>query len=307
MDYGSIRKFAKRQIPTKSINDNTESNKEIISAEFLDDTIIVDDRCYNHTDRSLYANPVNMLLDHPLTSMITNDQETSIFVLCGSDGKTENFQGITRSIKECFFPDYEFPVHRRGKSSKKIGEKVHRQICHQVECIERRLGECVCIGGPPNYRKVHPWAQQAFDCMRQMNIEPMACEIPILSQRAQRCTRIDAIGIRRLGEPSQSTVHISFKTGYDVSYDVNSLGQKMKSPLNNIISSPKNHNKLQLLIEKMILKVEYGIEFDEHIIMYLGHGEMAKPHVEGLDGLVTKAQDERNVYDEFCRYCIESV
>lgn len=251
------------------------------------------------------TNAVELLLLHPLTSEISLDDV--MFVWKNSkDGTIRHLEGITKTLKACFYPDYKAATNNRSTSSKNVGSKVHRQIYHMVECIEKRGGNCTCNGTKIYKNRLHRWTKQALNELAKLNITLVACEVPILCKRAERCTAIDAVGLMWKGTDKEKSVHISFKTGYKVGYDVNTLGQFMQPPFANIVSTPKNHNELQLWMEKMILDIEYGITFDMHIIMYLGHGDNDEALIEYLgNNLITTGEDARNAYDIYCTYCIK--
>jgi hypothetical protein len=248
-------------------------------------------------------NAVQELLTHPLTKEIELGEHTFTWKQPGQEPK--QMFGVTKPLAKKFYPDYDAPCSSSYStaSGKETGTRVHRQIFHMVECVKRRSGACICKGTRTHQSRLHRWTKQALDEFKRLDITPEAAEIPILSKTAEHCTAIDVIGTRYKGTPREKTVHLSMKTGYKVGYDDNKTKKKMHVPLNETISAPKYHNMLQILIEKMILEVEYGIVFDEHIIVYLGKGEFDTPEIDYLDGFCESRADALKIYDAFCKFC----
>lgn len=224
-------------------------------------------------------------------------QEGNTFIVY----EKERMGGFTRPMRKKFFPDYEEVKKRRStRSGKKTGERVHRQVYHMIECVGRKGGNCDCTV-KTNPKKLNKWTVQCLDKLKSLEITPAAAEVPIFSKRGRRCTKLDLVGWRWKGKPQQRSLVISLKTGYSSCYDVDRLGQRMKPPLDDIPSIPKNHNQLQGLLEYATLDEEYKLRFDDYLILYLGHGDDGKVKTEYLDDWCMSESTRRDAYSEFCK------
>ena len=279
------------------IKPTVENMKEVVD--------ITDEETKTKTNPKTKTNAVESLLNHEWTKQLKYDGVS--FVWNREGDQPIRMKGITMLTKSRFYPYYSPIRNKKGVSSKQTGTRVHRQIYHMIECVKKRKGECICVGVKTSANRLHRWTQQALDQFSTLEIEPDACEIPIMCLHANKCTAIDVIGTMCRGKPSEKSVHISIKTGYQKDYDTNSQSSRMREPLGKVLSSPQNHNLLQLLIEKMILEKEYQIIFDEYIIIYLGHYDFDKPRVEYLKESIWCKNTEisSRVYDEFCKYAAD--
>lgn len=225
------------------------------------------------------------LARHPRTEACSSDPEGPV------RWKGRGYRGITRPLRSLFYPDYVGVVkHRHGRSSVDVGTRVHRHIYHKVECLgkcdcKKRhkpacLKRCKCSKRP---RGTHPYAKQAFAKLRELEMVPVACEVPIVSPGSNVATRLDMICVRFSGPRARSAI-VSVKTGYPAgSYDANPLGQRLASPFGSVLSTPKNHNQLQGTCELAILERDYGIRFDDYVLLYLGHDEKGRAKAEHLE------------------------
>jgi len=127
-------------------------------------------------------------------------------------------------MKSTFFPDYREVKKRSGTSSKKIGDMVHRQLFHAIECVKNGR-ECTCLI-KTSMSRLHRFTKQAITKLKELQIEITNAEVPILCRGANVCTHLDMIGRRKCG----NNVIISTKTGYATTFDQNPLKQRMKKP-----------------------------------------------------------------------------
>lgn len=179
--------------------------------------------------------------------------------------------GITYTIKRRFYPDYQPPTGRSPRqfaSSISLGERVHRQIHHIYTCDA--LGKCNCEKRTSSKRP-NRLVRVAQSFLSGFDIKPVATEVSIASIRAQKCTKLDMIGERWSESENKMSVVISWKTGYCSDYNKNRDGLMLQPPLEKYESTPQHHNQIQSIIEYKIIEREYGIKFDEYIIVYLGH------------------------------------
>ena len=205
-------------------------------------------------------------------------------------------KGLTRPLRERFFPHYVGVQKRKSKgSSRVVGDKVHAQIHHRIECMRpgNTKEDCRCATKPRRNRW-HRFTKQAFDVFARLELTPAAAEVPILSKRGGFATRLDVIAYRWKGDPvKQRSVILSIKTGYTTGRAVNRHGQTMEAPLHEVPCTPENHNQLQALCEMHTLETEYDIHFDDYILLYLGQNNRLGYHTEGLRPW-TRAKSLRN-------------
>ena len=216
-------------------------------------------------------NHVESLLSHPRTSKIRFDRKKKKFVY---DGRMVD--GLTRPIRNAFFPDYYGIKRRRnGRSSVEVGTRVHRQIHHVIRCEGRwndspRTCDCEIKTNP---RRLHKYTKKLLATLDLLNLTPFASEVPVFSSIANACTQLDVVCYRWRKDPDKRrSVVISLKTGYASGHDRSPSGETMRGALSGVESCPKNHNQVQGACERFLLKEEYGIEFDDYFIVYLGHG-----------------------------------
>ena len=236
------------------------------------------------------------LLAHPRTAACSSDPEGPV------RWKGRGYRGITRPLRALFYPDYEEPLKRRhGRSSLAVGTRVHRHLYHKLTCLKgcrckkkRHESDCVrrckCAARP---RGLHPYAKQALAKLRELEMVPMGCEVPLVSPSANVATRLDMICVRWSGPRARSVI-VSVKTGYPAgSYDVDANDRTLARPFGSVPSTPKNHNQLQGTCELAILGRDYDIHFDDYVVLYLGHDERGAAKAEQLEPWAKseKAQD----------------
>lgn len=66
---------------------------------------------------------------------------------------------------------------------------------------------------------------------------------------------------------SGASVLISIKTGYEGVLDRANIG-RLEKPFEDWVDNPRSHHRLQLLVEYLICRHEYGVRFDEALIIY---------------------------------------
>jgi hypothetical protein len=183
----------------------------------------------------------------------------------GHDQKLKSYPGVTNALRESMYPTFQTD-HRfyYGSSSAELGTRIHRQIYHVVMCGDYEKCETKTV-------KLHPWVKKAFDLLISEKLYPESCEVPIISEIGLKATRVDMICTRNKGDPDrESSVLVSVKTRHrGLQYDLEDPFNMLEPPFEKVYSNPKNHDQLQLCCETAILRHEYKIEFDEHLILYL--------------------------------------
>jgi hypothetical protein len=179
------------------------------------------------------------------------------------DTQGRRYRGLTDRLRKCFYDDYK-PVKRKsGYSSMLNGTRVHRQLYHTIHCTTTAKCDCKV-----KTRKLSKLTEDALRIMKEeLDITPVDSEVPILCKDGNLCTSLDIIGYRWKGTPKQRSTIVSIKTGYEIGCDHSKT--TMNPPYHNVKSSPRNHNQLQALAEKLILEKQYNMMFPEYWIIYL--------------------------------------
>ncbi len=210
-------------------------------------------------------------------------------------------KGLTRPLRKCFFPRYLGVQKRKSKgSTRAVGDRVHAQIHHRIECMRRGRPkeDCQCEKRPRSNRW-HRFTKQAFAVFDRLDLTPIAAEVPIISKRGAFATRLDVIAYRWMDDRAKRrSVIISIKTGYTTGRAVNRTGQNMEGPLNAVASTPENHNQLQAMCEMHTLEEEYDIHFDDYILLYLGQNTPEGYHTERLSPWTRSKSLRRKVFEQ---------
>lgn len=231
---------------------------------------------------------VDTLLNHERTAMISKDGNAYVY-------KNKKYKGFTRLLKAQFYPHYDGVKRRRnGRSSRKNGTMVHRQLYHMIECMRRKKGLCDCKI-KTNPKRLNKYTNQALSKMTELGITPKASEVHILNKLASRCTSLDIIGTRW----GKRSVIISIKTGYACGYEKNLTNQCMKLPLEEIPCTEQNQNLLQSMLETITLEKEYKLKFDDYILIYLGQGPKGEAQEEYLPQWCLNSDLREKVYQTF--------
>jgi hypothetical protein len=184
------------------------------------------------------------------------------------DGKI--YVGLTRKLKRIFHPQSKINKKKNNSgSSIQNGNRIHRLLYHEYHCTKSEY--CDCGIAQPN--RNNSFVKNAKKIIESENITIIECEIPIVSENAQTATALDMIGYSNKGKANEKSVIISIKTGYEIGYEKDSKGWMMQGPFKDIKSNSKQHNQLQGFAEYNILKKDYGLTFDEYIILYLAREE----------------------------------
>lgn len=221
---------------------------------------------------------LSKLLEHPRTKSIRHGPETSFaFEFTEQDDKTTDAQkqhlvkkrypGLSKLLKKRFYPHYQPPKMRRNEaSSKKLGTLIHRHIMHIVHCIPQK--QCVC-DVKTSVKRINKHAKNILEFFTKQGIKLKEAEIPIVSKRGKFGTRIDLVGIRNENTQYEELTLISIKTGYKKHFSRKlPSGRTMEKPFEMMDDIPLNHHKLQVMTEFMVCHHEYGVTFDEALIVY---------------------------------------
>lgn len=238
------------------------------------------------------------LRNHRLTPQLSREDNTFVWTVYG---QKRMMGGLTKLIRRRFYPDApEFKKKKHNNNrriiasrGKTTGTRVHRQIYHMIVCVKLKSCDCKIKTNP---KKLNVLTKQAFQVFKQLEFTPLDAEVMILSETARFCTQLDVIGYKWYGTSKQRSVIISIKTGYSDNFDKSKGNKMMLEPLNSLLSTAQNHNQLQGMLERYILKKEYGVHFDDYYIIYLGHKKDGSAHIETLAPWCTSEDMCEKVY-----------
>ncbi len=171
--------------------------------------------------------------------------------------------GVTRPIRSRYVPALPEPKRKRGGSSLKIGERVHRQLFHRISC---KKGKCRCPSGTRPGR-MHRFAKQALALLEKARLTPVGAEVPVAFRNLG--TRLDIVA---LGPSGRSTC-ISVKTGYRSDVD---LGLKLRGRFSDKPYHGRNLDAIQAAAERAILRRGHGVRVDDYLILELPEGVLKK-------------------------------
>lgn len=198
-----------------------------------------------------------------------------------------SYRGVTHTLKPLFYPDVAGlrtrgegvtkKNNRFGTSSMKTGSTVHRHLYHHFSC--RRKGRCHCK--TKSRKKLTKYAAQAVAKLAEMRLTVEDAEIPVISHSARLATRLDLVGTRWKGKKNARSAVVSIKTGYAFPGDRGEREEPfLRPPFEKVPNTFENQNQLQGACEVAMLRSDYGIEFDDYFVLYLGRGP--SPIVERL-------------------------
>lgn len=233
---------------------------------------------------------VQELLDHRYTNTITQSPLNFCFNVIEKSGKTVKCGGLMKRLKSNFFNDRELAgkiERKRGTSGVQIGIRVHRQIHHLVQC--EKTGKCDCTVKTYK-RRLSKYTKMLFKKLEALDIRPVATEVPVYCGTGRFCTRLDMIGYQ--GKSNTPTI-VSIKTGYAVGFNRDSRNTTFDKPFDSVSSTSQNINQLQLLGEQQMLEREYGLNFRNCYIIYLG-----KPAKKKKGSKKKEKEEPEDVYIE---------
>lgn len=185
------------------------------------------------------------------------------------EGNTR-IRGLTKqTLEKTFYPHYKVVKRKRGNSSTEIGKRVHKEVERWVE------------GSPQTTAKLHRYTVQVQDTLKKYKLEPIACEVPLLSFHGMYLTQADLLccHTRPLDKKKQLVV-VSLKTGYHAGM-TKAQGKCLKSA-GLLPNSFETHNFLQLASEVYVLQHEYRVPVSHALMLYVGFGASKKAHIQRL-------------------------
>ena len=182
------------------------------------------------------------------------------------------YHGLTKYVHGKFVPrvPINFQWSRRSTSSKRIGTRVHREL---KEWFNLGFIKLKCLG-EGSWQRVHRFTKKALVYLHDKDLRILSSEIPLHSPKKRIIGWIDAIGLRMV-DGEIRTVLIDWKTGFENQDD--EFG-KLNYPFRDIGATNRGKYTIQMATMFMICKREYGIVFDEILLIQISDdfcGEVA--------------------------------
>lgn len=206
-----------------------------------------------------------IIFNHPLTKITKYDKISKCFKL-KKGNKYSKLKGITKIIKETFYPNYEYIRDKYSSSTgvsnswegKNRGSLIHRQLRDFFnEPFEKFKIK---------HEEVHDYTKKAIIALKKWDLVPLRAELPICDPKEGISTGVDAICTR-----DSKLLFIDWKTGYD-EYIEKGSGM-MEGILNFLSNCPRNQAYIQLVVESEIIRRNYGTTPDElHVVQLCNSG-----------------------------------
>jgi len=176
-------------------------------------------------------------------------------------------RGITRPLKEAFYPHHRVVRRKRGNSSSSIGTRVHKEVEDLTNGIE--------------VKRKHRYTQAIEHYLAKHSLYPVASEAPLLSFKGHYLTHADLICtyIRPVDKVKEIVV-VSLKTGYN--NGIKNSRNFCRGVCRNLPNSFATHHALQLACEVYTMQHEYHIPVARALILYVGFGPKKKTAVSTL-------------------------
>lgn len=176
-------------------------------------------------------------------------------------------RGITRPLKEVFYPHHRVVRRKRGNSSASIGTRVHKEIEDLTNGLE--------------VKRKHRYTLAIEHYLAKHELCPVASEAPLLSFKGRYLTHVDLICtyIRPIDKVKELVV-VSLKTGYNDG--VKNSRNFCRGVCKTLPNSFATHHALQLACEVYTMRYEYHIPVSRAIILYVGFGRKKKTAVSKL-------------------------
>lgn len=180
--------------------------------------------------------------------------------------KNIKLKGITKIIKQAFYPDY---VYTRDKYSVSTGAGSSTEGRSRGSLIHRQLRDFFNESHEKfkvKHEGVHDYTKKAIIAMKSWNMTPIKAEVPICDPKQKIGTGIDAVCLR-----DSKLCFLEFKSGGDGYFEKGS--GNMKGILELLSNCPKNQAFIQLIVENEITRRNYGVSADElHVIQLCSSG-----------------------------------
>ena len=211
--------------------------------------------------------PLGKLFTSPMNKMITIVNMTGVpSVKASIGGVPVLMRGITKLLKACFYPTYEFngrwsddreavlPHDKRSRAAsnrrKKQGTDRGNEVDYQLRLFANNPKAFAKLG-----TRLNPRTRDIKDCYFKWGWVPVVSQFPVAAPDAFVGTRLDMVAYNAVKQP----ILIDNKVGFE-GY-LTKANDFMAEPIQHFENCPLNQHFLQLLVEKMIVKQYWGVDF----------------------------------------------
>jgi len=193
-------------------------------------------------------------------------RQTNQFVYASKSGKYVPLRPLTKTLKRSFYPIY---IHLRQNTNgmKKVtsdtGNLLDDQMSHLVNCGYWKQ-PCRC---PPWVKILSPETKALIDFLQKRDWHPEYVQLMIGDVTDSIATRFDAIAYNG---NKKKLILLEFKCGYRVGADI---AQGTLSQLRWVDNNERNHHQLQLMTMVEMVRRNYGMEFDDAVVLYINSEE----------------------------------
>ena len=191
-------------------------------------------------------------------------------------GALVRMRGITKLLKSCFYPNYRYDGNHNAKEEEKCAKEYgydwlppdrKRAAAAKRRTVKgKELGTAVdyqlrlFANAPAKFEKMGSQVRTSTKDMITAYVSwdwhAVASQYPIAAPDVGIGTCVDMIAVTRQGEP----VLIENKTGFD-GYMHKHTDNMRRRPLLGVDNRPLHQHFLQLIIESLIIKKYYGLDF----------------------------------------------
>lgn len=228
--------------------------------------------------------PIRNLFTSPMNKMITLTNMTGVPSIRASiDGTPVVMRGITKLLKQCFYPTYEYrgrwdddreavlPHDRRNRAAskrrKKQGTDRGNEVDYQLRLFANNPKAFAKLG-----KKLDPRTRDIKDCYFKWGWVPVASQFPVAAPDAFVGTRLDMVAYDLAKRP----ILIDNKVGFE-GY-LTKANDFMAEPIQHLANSPINQHFLQLIVEKEIAKRYWGVDFGSECYIVQAIPDGVIPH-----------------------------
>ena len=212
----------------------------------------------------LFCSPMNRMIS--LTNMLGVPT-----IRASIDGRTVAMLGLTKPMRDCFYPDYDYEAARAASGGvpsalplpvdRRRAATARRRRVRGVD-LGNRVDEQVrlAINAPAKFARlarVDSLAKDVLTAYALYGWAPAVSQFPVAAPDLLCGTRIDVVAYGPRLEP----VLIENKTGF-YGY-LRQANGRMRPPLDFADNCPLNQHYLQVLLEKAIVRRYWGLDFGE--------------------------------------------
>lgn len=204
-------------------------------------------------------------LEHPKHKQIRFDETFKRFALSTPNGEV-TLPGLNEHLRDVYFPDYVYirkSTDGTTGAGSIAGGMMRGQVVHEQLMDFANMSK---VQFEKSYKdaNVELYTKKAVLALREWGYKPMWAEVCVWNETI--ATRIDCIVTNKDGD----FILIEWKTGMDNYFKRGSGPMKgvLKEKYSN---SPLNQAHLQLLMSRMMIEREYGIEVDNQFVVHI-HG-----------------------------------